>query len=238
MSLRASLSACLTLLVVAICARAAYGGQPASQPAPAPGELRGRCLIRFTATSTLHAFSGTAAVQDFIVTHHGGGPPRQGWWSTTIRLPVARMSTGLRLRDRAMYKMFHARQYPYIEARFSHIDAARFLDAVAARDDGERRSSNALPFTLSIAGAEQTVHPSISGWERAASTVAFAAHFDVSLQAFNLRRPGFLGMVRVGDSVSVTVQVRLVPTASPCAAEPRPGAPPLSTASTLRPQRP
>ena len=71
------------------------------------------------------------------------------------------------------------------------------------------RTSEHLPFRLSIGGVERELVAVVSSWQQTAEKIEFDSAFTVSLSAFELEAPGALFM-RVDDAVKVTTHVTLV----------------------------
>jgi polyisoprenoid-binding protein YceI len=160
---------------------------PGARAERADGSLE----ISFSATSTLHDFSGrVAAVAVAIEQGLDGG------WSGTVDVPVASMDTGLERRDESMRAMLDAAQHPRIGGRFRDLRPEQV------------HASGVLPFLLQIRDVERPVQATVSHWQQDDRTARFDAEFDVSLRDFALEAPRVL-FVRVGDRVHVTVHVTL-----------------------------
>jgi polyisoprenoid-binding protein YceI len=156
------------------------------------GEVSGTATARFSGSSTLHGFSGTAASATFVLE-----PSPTASWAAVVEVPVSGLSTDNSLRDKEMRKMLHADEHPTIRAKFADV----VPEAV--------RTSGRLPFGLSIAGVERELTAEISGWRQADEGVELDAAFTISLSDFQLEAPGAL-FLRVDDSVKVDVHVVLV----------------------------
>jgi polyisoprenoid-binding protein YceI len=163
-------------------------------PAPATAEdsvVRGVASSRFTGSSTLHNFSGSAPAANFTVE-----PASNGSWTAAVEIPVAELTTENSLRDGKMRNMFHADEQPLLRAEFAGIGP----DQV--------RTSGRLPFRLTIAGVTRDVTAAVSNWRTSDNHLDFTAEFDVSLAAFGLEAPRTFVIV-VADSVHVTTEVSL-----------------------------
>jgi len=172
------------LLSVAVCA----APLPATAAEPA---VRGAATSRFTASSTLHDFSGSAPATNFTVE-----PASNGTWTATVEVPVSTLTTENSLRDRKMREMFHAEEHPLSRADFANIVP------------DEVRTSGRLPFRLTIAGVTRDVVATVTNWRATATQVDFAAELDLSLSAFGLEAPRTFVIV-VADSVHVTTEISL-----------------------------
>jgi polyisoprenoid-binding protein YceI len=158
-------------------------------------ELAGRCRVVFAATSTLHDFEGKAPCSRLEIE-----PGEAGSYRARAEVTVRQLDTGNSDRDADMREMFDAERHPVITATFANIDPAALR---AQRPD-------ALPFRIAIRGVERDVTPRITDWSEAPGERAkFRASFDLSLKDFGLEAPVLLGFVRVGDRVSVAVDVEL-----------------------------
>lgn len=175
-------------------------------------QVYGTCTIRFHGTSTLHGFSGTAAPQTFILhrTSNGeraaGGEGAAPGWSTTIKLPVASLDTGIGARNRNMRKMFEADKYPYIVATFAGVGPAR--DDLPASPE-LALSGHKLPFLLKIRATARKTPATIRSWQVDDHKASFDADFSVSLKEFGLTAPTALGFIHVHDKVDVHAHVVL-----------------------------
>ena len=153
--------------------------------------VRGVASSRFTASSTLHDFSGSAPAANFTV-----APASNGSWTAVVEVPVNGLTTENSLRDRRMREMFRADEHPVLHADFTNIVPDRV------------RTSARLPFRLTIAGATRDVFAVVSNWRASDKQIDFTAAYDVSLSAFGLEAPRTFVIV-VADSVHVTTDVSL-----------------------------
>jgi polyisoprenoid-binding protein YceI len=156
------------------------------------GEVHGTATTRFSGSSTLHDFSGTAGPATFVLE-----PSPTASWAALVAVPIAGLSTDNSLREKEMRKMFHADEHPTIHATFVDV----VPDAV--------RKSGRLPFRLSIADVERELTAEVSDWRQTDTRVELDAAFTISLSDFQLEAPGSL-FLRVDDSVKVDVHVVLV----------------------------
>jgi hypothetical protein len=156
-----------------------------------PSHLDGAATIRFTGSSTLHEFSGTAPPAAFVVEQAADGS-----FAATVDVPTAGLTTDNSWRDSNMRAMLHADSNPVVRAIFSAV----VPDVV--------KENGRLPFRLRIASVERELVAEVSGWEQGADRAALDARFTVSLDGFGLTAPGALFM-RVDDAVRVEVHVVL-----------------------------
>lgn len=177
----------------------ATGSAAAASESPV---AQGRCAIEFLAASTLHDFSGKVEARPFELTRHGVASTGQEWWSGSVEVAVAEMSTGIGRRDRNMRAMFEADVFPSIVADFPHVASAEFAGARS----GDRAR---LGFNLRIREVTQPIEASVSHWIENADGASFDAEFDVSLASFGLVVPPVLGLLRVDDVVHVRAHVML-----------------------------
>ena len=160
----------------------------ASTPCAAE-EIGARLDISFAAKSTLHDFEGSAAQTTLIMTAEPGDA---GLWSADVEVPVATLDTGSDSRDENMREMFDAAHFPTIRAALRNVDP----DAV--------RESRELPLVLIIRDVEHEIVAAVSNWRGDDEEISFDVSFEISLEEFELKAPGFL-FVRVADRVTVTV---------------------------------
>ncbi len=162
----------------------------ASTPALAEG-VRGSAQVSFSGTSTLHDFDGTAGSVAVALSQAADGT-----WSADVSVPVAEMQTGNGWRDDSMREMLGAVQHPQIRGRFREVDAEKV------------RSSGVLPFLLQIRTVERPVQAAIQNWRQNERQASFDAHFELSLESFQLEPPQ-TWLLTVGDTVRVTVHMTL-----------------------------
>ncbi|MBS1104617.1 MAG: YceI-like domain [Deltaproteobacteria bacterium] len=179
---RAFRVACVASMVACLAALA---------PGARADRVHGSLEISFSATSTLHEFSGSVPALAVAIEQGPGGG-----WSGDVDVPVASLGTGIARRDENMRAMLDAAQHPRIRGRF--------------RDLGPEQvhASGVLPFLLQIRDVERSVQATVSHWQQDDRSARFDAEFDVSLREFALEAPRVL-FVRVDDQVHVTVHVTL-----------------------------
>ncbi len=154
--------------------------------------VQGEATVRFSASSTLHDFEGSAAPVAFFL-----APDERGRWAAEVDVPVAALQTGNARRDDNMRAMLDAESFPVIRASFRDIDP----DAV--------RASGELPFALSIRSVSRPIRATVTDWTQVNDNeLHFAVQFPLSLADFALEAPGVL-FIRVGDAVQLTVRVSL-----------------------------
>ena len=107
-------------------------------------------------------------------------------------------------RNKNMYAMFDAQQYPQIEGRFGELDPAALLQQL-----GSRSTSEPVPFELTIRSITRPVQAIISSVKQTPDQIDLVAEFPLSLQDFELKPPSVLGLIRVADQLRVRVEVTL-----------------------------
>jgi polyisoprenoid-binding protein YceI len=177
-------------IVIAALIAAAVASIPPPSSAVQP-VVRGVASSRFTGSSTLHDFSGTAAPAGFTVE-----PGSDGSWSAVVDVPVDSLTTDNDTRDRRMRQMFQATEHPMLRGEFGHIVPE------------EVRTSSRLPFRLTIAGVSRDITSSVRDWRESENRLDFVADFDISLSDFGLEAPRVFVVV-VADAVHVTTEVSL-----------------------------
>jgi polyisoprenoid-binding protein YceI len=153
--------------------------------------VHGVASSRFTGSSTLHDFSGSAPTANFTVELASNGS-----WTAAVEVPVGELTTQNRLRDGKMRGMFHAEEHPALRAEFAGIVP------------DEVHTSGRLPFRLTIAGVTHDIVAAVKNWRATDTHIDFTAEFDVSLSAFGLEAPRTF-VIAVADSVHVTTDVSL-----------------------------
>jgi polyisoprenoid-binding protein YceI len=167
-------------------------------PSYAPSAVAGTFAVTFSGTSTLHDFEGSAAVQRVEARRLAG----RDAWTAEVRVPVATLDTGSAWRNANMRSMFDAERFPDVTAVFEMIDPSR------SRPAGPDRAGS-LPFTLRIRDVAHEVVGATSVWREEPDRLSFDVRFEVSLASFGLEPPSALGVIEVGDVVTVSVHVNL-----------------------------
>jgi len=185
----------LAILVVGISPSSAR----AAPAEPAPATIRGACDVAFLITSTLHDVPGSARCLPFAAVLARDAAGRQVIPSVEVDVPVAGMDTRNTTRDGKMREMFLSERFPRIHA------AARDVDVERLRvETGKGREGNAsIDLLLRIRDIERKVRASASNLKESGEQVTFDLEFPVSLGEFDLKAPTVLGIIRVGDKVSV-----------------------------------
>jgi YceI-like domain len=160
----------------------------------------GTSHVTFKGTSTLHDFEGTVPDVPLKVIVKKAGDTRV--ISATSNVEVVRMTTREKERDEKMWAMFRAPKFRLIQISVPETPES------ALRPSGGQPGT--MPITLTMAGTENRVTGTVTQLRESGNTASFDLSFPVSLKAFNLDPPKALaGLVKVGDTVAVTVQVRL-----------------------------
>ena len=183
----------------------------ASADAPASGTIRGACDVAFLVTSTLHDFPGSARCLPFaaVLARDAGG--RQAIPSVEVDVPVEGMDTRNKSRDVQMREMFRSERFPRIRAAAHDVDVERLRVEM-----GKGREGNAsIDLLLRIRDVERKVRATASNLKESGERVSFDLEFPVSLKEFDLTPPSVLGIIRVGDKVSVKTTFTLTVSRSP-----------------------
>jgi hypothetical protein len=152
----------------------------------------------FEGTSTLHDFAG-----------QGTSSPTQATWTPLtdgggilsakdIKFAVKSLSTDHSKRDRNMMKMFDPATHPLITGEIKEWRLG---------DEAESEQT----FTLHINGKTLAVPATLTLFQTEGGDISFTCTFSLSLKAAGLKRPSVLGMIRVGDEVTLTVETTLTP---------------------------
>jgi hypothetical protein len=156
--------------------------------------------VKFRGYSTLHNFEGTVTQVPLKVTVTGEKDERVV--SATSDVPVQQMNTAKPDRDRNMWTMFQEAKFRFIKVEVNRA-AERDLRPPGAKP-------GAMTVTLSIAGTRGTVSAAVTNVSESANQGSFDLAFPISLKAFKLEPPSAIGgLVKVKDTVDVTVHVTL-----------------------------
>jgi hypothetical protein len=205
MNIRAGI---LLATLVAVSPSAA-GTAPAK--APAPERILGACDVVFIGTSTLHDFSGSVRCLPFgaVLARDAAGDPVIP--VVEVEVAVAGMDTRNKSRDRQMREMFRSDRFPRIHAAAHDVNVGRLREGM-----GKDRGGKApLDLFLRIRDVERNVRATASNLKESGERVTFDLEFPVSLGEFGLKAPTVLGIVRVGDKVSVKTMFTLTVSRTP-----------------------
>ena len=183
----------------------------ASADAPASATLLGACDVAFLVTATLHDVSGSARCLPFAAVLARDTAGRQILPTVEVEVPVASMDTRNKSRDGKMREMFLSERFPRIHAAAHDVDVERLRGEIGKGRDGKAP----LDLLLRIRDVERKVRATASNLKESGERVTFDLDFPVSLREFDLKAPSVLGIVRVGDAVSVRTTFTLTVSRSP-----------------------
>ena len=183
----------------------------ASADAPASATIQGACDVAFLATATLHDVSGTARCLPFTAVLARDAAGRRILPTVEVDVPVAAMDTGNKTRDGKMREMFQSDRYPRIHASAHDVDVERLRVEMGKGREGDA----SIDLLLRIRGVERKVRATASDLKESGERVVFHLEFPVSLRQFDLVPPSVLGIIRVGDKVSVKTSFSLAVSRSP-----------------------
>lgn len=149
--------------------------------------------IEFTGDSTLHGFSGHAESTE-LAWQRGADDTLD----VALRVSAGALTTDLSARDKNMWRMLDAAGFPQLAGTLDHLPAA-WLNAPQAEP-------LTRPLTLTI--RDRTLNlPAQVRLLRDETNALLDVSFTVSLDAYGLRPPNVLGLIRVRDTVQVHVQI-------------------------------
>lgn len=179
--------------------------------AHAPARVLGECNVAFDVTSTFHDFTGSARCRPFEAVLASDAAGRQVIPGVEVEVPVSGMDTGNKSRDGQMREMFRSERFPRIHAAAQDVDVERLRV-----ETGKGREGNpSIDLLLRIRDVERKVRATASHLKESGERVGFELEFPVSLGEFALKAPSVLGIIRVGDKVSVKATFALTVTRSP-----------------------
>ena len=195
--------------LVAVLSSSSAGAAPAE--APASTTIRGACDVAFLVTSTLHDIHGSARCLPIaaVLARDAGG--RQVIPSVEVEVAVAGMDTRNKSRDGQMREMFRADRFPRIRGTAHDVDVERLREEMGKGREGKAP----LELLLRIREVERKIRAMASNLSESGDRVTFDLEFPVSLGEFDLKAPSVLGIVRVGDKVSVKTTFTLTVSRSP-----------------------
>ena len=183
----------------------------ASVVAPASATIRGACDIAFLVTSTLHDVPGSARCLPYAAVLSLDAAGRQVIPSVEVEVPVAGMDTRNKSRDGQMREIFRSERFPRIHAAAHDVDVERLRVETGKGREGDA----SIDLFLRIRDVERKVRSTVSNLKESGERVTFDLEFPVSLGEFGLKAPSVLGIIRVGDKVSVKTTFALTVSRSP-----------------------
>jgi len=185
--------------------------EAASAEAPASATLRGACDVAFLVTSTLHDVPGSGRCLPFEAVLARDAAGRQVIPSVEVDVPVEGMDTRNKTRDGQMREMFRSDRFPRIHAAARDVDVDRLRVEMGKGREGKAP----LDLLLRIREVERKIRATASNLKESGDRVTFDLEFPVSLGEFDLKAPSVLGIIRVGDKVSVKSTFTLTVSRSP-----------------------
>jgi len=186
----------------------AAGAAPAE---PSPATIRGACDVAFLVTSTLHDVPGSARCLPFDAVLARDAAGRQFIPSVEVEVPVAGMDTRNESRDGQMREMFLSDRFPRIHAAARDVDVDRLRVELGKGREGKAP----LDLLLRIRDVERKIRATASNLMESGDRVTVDLEFPVSLGEFGLKAPSVLGIIRVGDKVSVKATFTLTVSGQP-----------------------
>ena len=199
----------LLATLVAVISSTSAGGAMAE--VPVPPKFLGACDIAFLVPSTLHDVSGSASCQPFTVRLARDASGKEVIPVVEVEVPVAAMDTRNRSRDGQMREMFRSDRFPRIRAAAHDVSVERLREEMGKGLEGKAP----LDLLLRIRDVERKVRATASHLKESGERVTFDLEFPVSLREFDLKAPSILGIIRVGDTVSVKTAFTLTVSRSP-----------------------
>lgn len=177
----------------------------------APAGIRGGCDVAFLITSTLHDVPGSARCLPFTAVLARDASGREVIPSVEVEVPVTGMDTRNRSRDGQMREMFRSERFPRIRAAAHNVDVER----IRAEAGTGRGGDPSIDLLLRIRDVERKVRATAGNLKESGERITFDIQFPVSLKEFDLKAPSVLGIIRVGDKVSVKANFTLTVIRSP-----------------------
>ena len=162
-------------------------------------DYRGDCTIAFKGSSTLHDFHGKARCQPFNASRVDGAVDL-----SKVSVAVAGMDTDNAKRDKKMREMFEEKRYPLITGSAGSVALSEIRAAQKGADGATK-----VNFKLKIRDMVKPVTATVTRFVETDSRISADLAFTLSLAEYHLQPPSVLGLIRVGDEVSVTATVVL-----------------------------
>ena len=155
----------------------------------------GTASVEFKGTSTLHEFEGRVEAKPFTGTVRKEEKTGKLLVTASTEIKVMEMTTENKKRDKNMFKMFDAKNYPLIYGALS--------DAPIPTE-----GSAEIPLKIKIRDVQHEVVATISDFKHDGNQASCRMVFSVSLKAFGLKAPSVMGLIRVGDTVTIECLVK------------------------------
>ena len=168
-------------------------------------EIAGVCEIQFLCTSTMHDFDGTVKSEKFTAVLSEPADRDASLGYAKVIVMVAKMDTEHRGINKNMQKMFKSGKFPQIEGVLTNA-APYALMAQMYKDEDKKVE---IPLQLKIRDVVKTVTASVTSVTEDEKTVTIDMELPISLKMFSLKPASLLGLLRVGDNVTVKVKVAL-----------------------------
>jgi polyisoprenoid-binding protein YceI len=122
-------------------------------------------------------------------------------WSAEAEVPAGQMNTASEGRDRNMHKMLNTNSHPYLRGSVTNAP----IPGVNGTN---------ITLHLNISGKPVALPVQVTGWTESAGRIQFHAAWSVSLKQYGLKPPSVMGVIRVGDAVSLEADVTVDKTKS------------------------
>ena len=199
------------LLAILLAVFSSSSAGAASAEAPVPARVLGACDVAFLVTSTLHDFPGSARCLPFEAVLARDAAGRQVVPVVEVEVPVAGMDTRNKSRDGQMREMFRSDRFPRIRGAAHDVDVERLRKEIGKGREGKAP----LDLILRVRDVERKIRAIASNLKESADRVTFDLEFPVSLGEFDLKAPSVLGIIRVGDKVTVKANFTLTVSRTP-----------------------
>ena len=184
------------LMATALAVFSSTPARAAPADAPAPARILGACDVTFLVTSTLHDFPGSARCLPFEAVLARDAAGNLVIPSVEVEVPVAGMDTRNKSRDGQMREMFRSDGFASTRRPVMWMSTGSGWNW----GRGARKAPRPAP---PIREVERKVRATASNLKEPGERVTFDLDFPVSLGEFDLKAPSVLGIIRVGDKVSV-----------------------------------
>jgi len=205
------LKICAGIVLATLVAGVSPSSAGEAKAEPAPATIRGACDVAFLITSTLHDVPGSARCLPFEAVLARDPAGRQVISTVEVDVPVTGMDTRNTTRDRKMREMFLSERFPRIHAAARDVDVERLRGELGKGHEGKAP----LDLLLRIRDVERKIRATASNLKESGGRITFDLEFPVSLREFDLKAPSVLGIIRVGDKVSVKTTFTLTVSRSP-----------------------
>ncbi|MEM8560075.1 MAG: YceI family protein [Bacteroidota bacterium] len=169
----------------------------AALPMPSVAQVPITGTVSYTGSGFLHDWTGTSDQLTGEIAYDAAQPEQT---AIRVEVPVASFDSGNARRDRGMHEATEADEFPTVSFVSQAVSAEPW-----AGEAGSRTADWIVTGKLTFHGITRDAQARVEVTEEEGS-VRFDGQFRVSLEAFEVDRPGY-GPTRIGDQIRLRFEV-------------------------------